>query len=227
MASNPLTPAESTDLRQIVYKKIRDAILKGIIKPGEKLSEAELAQTLAVSRTPIREAIRQLAQTGIVQLVPRKGAYVALPTEKDVYDLYEVRIALETIAVKIMCKNPPKEEELIHFKEYFLSVDRDTDSNALLEQDTAFHSFLHESCDNRFLNQFLMEAFDLIQLCRHYSIVGVNLKESAMEHVKIIDAILVGREEEAAQLLRVHLQGARDVLLLFLKSSSQISNKLP
>jgi len=225
MESNPLTPAESTDLRQVVYKKIRDAILEGIIKPGEKLSETELAQMLAVSRTPIREAIRQLAQTGIVQLVPRKGAYVALPTEKDVYDLYEVRIALETIAVKNMCKNPPK-EELIHFKEHFLSVDRDTDSNAFLEQDTIFHSFLHESCDNRFLNQFLTEVFDLIQLCRHYSIVGVNLKESATEHVKIIDAILAGREEEAARLLRVHLEEARNVLLRFLKSSSDISNKL-
>lgn len=224
MADNPLTPAESTDLRQIVYNKIRDAIIMGIIKPGDKLSETELAQTLAVSRTPIREAIRQLAQTGIVKLIPRKGAFVTLPTEKDVNDLYEVRIALESIAVRNICKNPPK-EKLLRFREYFLSVDENTDSNEFLEQDTAFHYFLRMSCDNRFLNQFLMETFDLIQLYRHYSIMGVNLKESAMEHVRIIDAILAGNEEEATRLLAKHLEGARDDLLSFLKGNASNLNK--
>ncbi|WP_286977073.1 GntR family transcriptional regulator [Acetomicrobium sp. UBA5826] len=219
MTSNPLTPAESTDLRQIVYNKIRDAIIMGIIKPGEKLSETELAQTLAVSRTPIREAIRQLAQTGIVKLVPRKGAFVTLPTEKDVNDLYEVRIALETIAVKRICKKGPK-EELLRFREYFASVDHSTDPNAFLLQDTAFHSFLRNSCDNRFLNQFLMETYDLIQLYRHYSIKGVDLKESSMEHVRLIDAILEKDEERAIRLLQNHLEGARDALLAFLKDAS-------
>jgi len=134
----------------------------GIIKPGDKLSETELAQTLAVSRTPIREAIRQLAQTGIVKLIPRKGAFVTLPTEKDVNDLYEVRIALESIAVRNICKNPPK-EKLLSFREYFLSVDENTDSNEFLEQDTAFHYFCACPAITAF-KPILMETFDLIQL---------------------------------------------------------------
>ena len=80
MFNDPLSPARNIDLRQIVYEKIKEAIVGGFIRPGERLSEVELADKLAVSRTPVREAIRQLAQTGLVTLEPRRGAFVSLPT---------------------------------------------------------------------------------------------------------------------------------------------------
>ena len=92
---NPLHPAKNMDLRQIVYEKIKAAIVGGIIKPGEKLSEVELAEKMDVSRTPVREAIRQLAKTSLVTLAPRKGAYVSLPSISDASALYELREELE------------------------------------------------------------------------------------------------------------------------------------
>jgi len=108
MPARPLSPAQNLDLRQIVYEKIKEAIIEGIIPPGERLSEVDLAEQLMVSRTPVREAIRQLAQTGLITLVPRKGAYVTLPTIKDVRDLYELRITLEVLSLEHVCANPPR-----------------------------------------------------------------------------------------------------------------------
>ena len=98
MFNDPLSPARNIDLRQIVYEKIKEAIVGGFIRPGERLSEVDLADKLAVSRTPVREAIRQLAQTGLVTLEPRRGAFVSLPTVKDASDLYDLRTHLEIIA---------------------------------------------------------------------------------------------------------------------------------
>ena len=80
MQNDPLSPARNIDLRQIVYEKIKEAIVEGIIRPGERLSEVDLADKLAVSRTPVREAIRQLAQTGLVTLEPRRGRSPSRPS---------------------------------------------------------------------------------------------------------------------------------------------------
>ena len=81
-------------LRDVVFKTLREAILKGDLAPGERLMEIKLANQLGVSRTPIREAIRKLELEGLVVMVPRKGAEVAKITEKDLRDVLEVRASL-------------------------------------------------------------------------------------------------------------------------------------
>jgi DNA-binding GntR family transcriptional regulator len=207
MKDHPLTPARSRDLRQIVYDKIKDAIVNGIIPPGEKLSEFELSKQLEVSRTPIREAIRQLAQTGLVRLVPRKGAFVALPSPKEAKDLYEIRLALESLALEKICADPPR-EELLKFREIFSSVGSDWSSGQYLDQDRRFHGFISNQSGNAFLETVLHNVSDLIQLCRHYSMEGVPLERSSEEHVAIIDAILKGNLDLAKERLRQHLNNA-------------------
>ena len=84
-------------LRDVVFKTLRQAILTGELKPGERLMEIKLANKLGVSRTPIREAIRQLELDGLVIMVPRKGAQVAHITEKSMSDVMEVRLALDEL----------------------------------------------------------------------------------------------------------------------------------
>lgn len=207
MKDHPLSPARNRDLRQIVYDKIKDAIVNGLIPPGEKLSEFDLSQQLEVSRTPIREAIRQLAQTGLVKLVPRKGAFVALPTPKEAEDLYEIRIALEGLALEKICPSPPR-EELLRYRDMFLSVGPGWTSQQYLERDREFHSFISVQSGNGFLETVLHNVNDLIQLCRHYSVEGVPLKRSSEEHVALIDAILEGNVEMAKERLRRHLKNA-------------------
>ena len=88
-------------LRDVVFNTLREAILKGELKPGERLMELQLASKLGVSRTPIREAIRMLEQEGLAVTVPRKGAEVARMTEKDMEDVLQIRAALDELAVQL------------------------------------------------------------------------------------------------------------------------------
>lgn len=91
---------EYLPLRDVVFNTLRQAILRGELKPGERLMEIALANRLGVSRTPVREAIRMLELEGLVNMIPRKGAQVAQITEQDLNDVLEVRLGLEELAVR-------------------------------------------------------------------------------------------------------------------------------
>ena len=95
---------EYLPLRDVVFKTLREAILKGNLAPGERLMEIQLANQLGVSRTPIREAIRKLELEGLVIMIPRRGAEVARITEKDLKDVLEVRTSLEELAISLACE---------------------------------------------------------------------------------------------------------------------------
>lgn len=206
---NPLFPAKNVDLRQIVYEKIKEAIVEGIIKPGEKLSEVELANKMAVSRTPVREAIRQLAKTGLVSLTPRKGAFVTVPTLEDASALYELRANLEMFAVTLIAQSPPK-KDLEKFRDIFFNMDNDTDPKEYLIQDRKFHNFLYEASGNRFLKGVLLDILDMINLYRPYSLAERNyLKALSEGHIAIIDAILVKDGVKAREEMKEHINLTR------------------
>lgn len=223
MPDSPLSPTQSIDLRQIVYEKIKEAILDGIIHPGERLSEVELAEKLTVSRTPVREAIRQLAETGLVTLIPRKGAYVVLLSVQDAKDLYELRGALECCAVMHLCENPPV-DALHEVRNIF---DDFNDSMAqFIHFDRQFHSIIRAGSGNKFLNGVLDNVVDLIQLCRRYALEVVPLTTSAAEHVGIIDAILARNVELSQRLLREHLLRASESLATYLEKHPEFSRQM-
>lgn len=105
-----VTMNEYLPLRDVVFNTLRRAILRGELKPGERLMEIQLANKLGVSRTPIREAIRKLELEGLVLMIPRKGAEVAEITEKNLRDVLEVRCALEELAVQLACDRIDKDK---------------------------------------------------------------------------------------------------------------------
>lgn len=218
MDQNTLTPATNQGLRQIVYEKLKDAIVNGVLKPGSKLSEIELAEQLAVSRTPVREAIRQLSQTGLITLTPRRGAFVTLPSLKDASDLYELRQALEIIAIENVCENPPI-KDLKLFREIFSAMCGQTSHEEYLTEDRRFHCFLYECSGNKYLHKTLNNIVDLINLCRPYSmqsdptIMGVFLKG----HLAIIDAVLHGDCKKAIAEMGSHIEDTKRSLLAFLR----------
>ncbi|MBL3593525.1 MAG: GntR family transcriptional regulator [Synergistaceae bacterium] len=213
---SPLSPTRNTDLRQIVYEKIKEAIVHGVIPPGQRLSEVELADQLAVSRTPVREAIRQLSQTGLVTLIPRRGAYVTLPTVQDAIDLYELRSGLELLAMERACKNPPR-EELLQCLEIFENATDDIAVEIFLDGDRKFHAAISAASNNRYLQEVLQNIADQINLCRHYSVEKLPLGTSSQEHVTIIKAMLGGDCDKAIATLKEHLDRARDALVEFLE----------
>ncbi len=203
---NPLHPAKNMDLRQIVYEKIKQAIVSGIIKPGEKLSEVDLAEKMAVSRTPVREAIRQLAKTSLVTLAPRKGAYVSLPSISDADALYDLREDLEKFTAALVAGNPP-ESELNGFLDVFSRMDNATDPEVYLEQDRKFHAFLYQASGNRFLMNSLQELVDVINLYRPYSLGDPEyIKRLAQGHVEIIRALLARDEKRAREAMGAHIR---------------------
>jgi DNA-binding GntR family transcriptional regulator len=97
-------------LREIVLEALREAIVSGVLEPGERLMEIQLAEEMGVSRTPVREAIRKLELEGFVVMIPRKGAYVAGVSHKDVQDVFEIRRALEVLAAGLAAEKATDEE---------------------------------------------------------------------------------------------------------------------
>lgn len=223
MGSNTLSPAMNQGLRQIVYEKLKEAIVDGTIKPGAKLSEIELAERMAVSRTPVREAIRQLAQTGLVTLTPRRGAYVTLPSLKDASDLYELRTELEILAVANICMNPPS-AELKRFRGVFSVMTDGTSAEEYVREDKAFHSMIYASVTNRFLALMLHNISDLIHLCRPFSVENSPITNFTWGHLAIIDAILSNDVERAKKETRKHIDTSKESLLDFLKTRGPLSD---
>ncbi|MCI9080947.1 MAG: GntR family transcriptional regulator [Lachnospiraceae bacterium] len=137
-------------LRDVVFHTLREAILKGELKPGERLMELQLAAKLGVSRTPIREAIRMLELEGLAVTVPRKGAEVAKMTEKDMEDVLQIRRALDELAVGLACDNMTEErlaelhEALIRFEE---SIETG-DVKQIAQKDIEFHEVIYQTADN-------------------------------------------------------------------------------
>ena len=103
---------EYLPLRDVVFETLRQKILKGELKPGERLIEVALAQRLGVSRTPVREAIHKLEQEGLVVMAPRKGAQVATISAQSVRDVLEVRKAMECLAVCLAISRITRQERI-------------------------------------------------------------------------------------------------------------------
>ena len=101
---------EYKPLRDVVFENLRGAIVEGRLKPGERLMEVQLAEQLGVSRTPVREAIRKLELEGLVVMLPRKGAYVANMSLKDLIDVLEIRASLEGLAASLAAERITDED---------------------------------------------------------------------------------------------------------------------
>ena len=157
---------EYLPLRDVVFNTLRQAILRGELKPGERLMEIALSQRLGVSRTPVREAIRMLEQEGLVIMIPRKGAQVAEISEKDLKDVLEVRLGLEELAVRIACQRITEEEleELEQaMKEFEEAMKRD-DLGALAAADVKVHEVIYGSTHNKRLVQIISNIREQIFL---------------------------------------------------------------
>ena len=148
---------EYLPLRDVVFNTLRQAILRGELKPGERLMEIQLANKLGVSRTPIREAIRKLELEGLVLMIPRRGAEVAEITEKSLRDVLEVRRALEELSVKLACERITEDqiEELKVAAKEFEHVLKSGDVTAYAEADVKFHDIIYSATDNQRLISLL------------------------------------------------------------------------
>lgn len=211
-----VTMDEYLPLRDVVFNTLRRAILRGELKPGERLMEIQLANKLGVSRTPIREAIRKLELEGLVLMIPRKGAEVAEITEKNLRDVLEVRCALEELAVQLACERIDEEgvkalrDAGMHFKEVLDS----SDITRIAQADEAFHDVIFTATGNARLIQLLN---NLREQMYRYRIEYLKKKECypvlIAEHKEILDAITEGDKERATRVTSQHISNQVDTVV--------------
>lgn len=203
-----VTMNEYLPLRDVVFNTLRQAILRGELKPGERLMEIQLANKLGVSRTPIREAIRKLELEGLVLMIPRKGAEVADITEKSLKDVLEVRKALETLCVQLACDRITEEEirELKEAAEAFKETLKSNDVTEIAEADVRFHDVIFEATDNQKLIQLLNNLREQMYRYRVEYLKRETMHPQILaEHEEIIAHIEAKDKKEASEILCRHI----------------------
>ena len=203
-----VTMNEYLPLRDVVFNTLRQAILRGELKPGERLMEIQLANKLGVSRTPIREALRKLELEGLVNMVPRKGAEVADITEKSLRDVLEVRKALEELSVQLACEKITEEEieELKRVAERFKDTLDDQDVTKIAEADVAFHDVIYTATDNQ---KLILLLNNLREQMYRYRVEYLKKEEAypqlIAEHEELITKITHHEKHEATKIMCRHI----------------------
>jgi DNA-binding GntR family transcriptional regulator len=202
-------------LREVVTEQIQQMIRDGELQPGERLLEDRLAEQLGVSRNPVREAIRALEATGLVEVVPRRGAYVAAFDATEAAELLDLRAALEAYAARLAAvRRTP--EQLAHMR---TTLDRGRAATAAgdlvgaAEAHRDFHLAVEEAASNRYLGTVvepLRARTELVfsMLVDQRGVVGWE------QHVDILDAIAAGDEVAAREATRRHMESVLDDLLV-------------
>ena len=146
-------------LRGRVFHRLREDILSGKYKENEELREVAIGEELGVSRTPVREAFRQLELEGLIQIVPNKGAYVTGITAKDVKDIYMIRSSLEGMCARLATQNiTPEQLEELEENVYLASFHASKGHmEQMAELDNRFHHILYEACDSKMLENLLQD----------------------------------------------------------------------
>ncbi|MBP3603759.1 MAG: GntR family transcriptional regulator [Lachnospiraceae bacterium] len=200
-------------LRGRVFNRLREDILSGKYKEHEELKEVAIGEELGVSRTPVREAFRQLELEGLIQIVPNKGAYVTGITAKDVKDIYMIRSSLEGMCARLVTENITEEqleelEENVYLASYHAAKGH---MEQMAELDTRFHHILYEACDSKMLQNLLEDFHQYVMRVRRKTL---STKERGIasneEHKLIMEAIKAKNPDEAERLANMHMNNAFD-----------------
>lgn len=212
-------------LRDVVFESLREAIIKQIIKPGERLMEIHLAEEMGVSRTPIREAIRKLELEGFVTIIPRKGAYVSETSMEDIHELYEIRGALEGLASSLAAERATQAE--IEEMEKCLIQERENlnDENIIktVDVDVNLHDLLYKASHNERLLNTLNNLRKQIYRTRATSIsLPGRKKKSLAEHRELVQVISEHNSALAMKLAQEHIKNAKKAMIDYLKIKGRI-----
>ena len=196
-------------LRGRVFQSIREDILSGRYEQNTELKEAAIGAELGVSRTPVREALRQLELEGLVTIIPNRGAYVNMITAKDVQDIYVIRSMLEGLCARwatqsITAEQLDSMEETLCLSEYHTSK---KNYEKLDELDSLFHEQLYEAGGSRILNHILSDFHDYVKMVRKATIsTSSRSVTSTEEHRAIFEAIKEKDPDKAEALAKEHVK---------------------
>ena len=207
---------EYLPLRDVVFNTLRQAILRGELKPGERLMEVQLANKLGVSRTPIREAIRKLEKEGLVTIEPRRGAYASQISTDDMVEILEVRQNMEGLAAFFAASrmNPEQMRELEDVSKKYNQAVADGNMQDMITYDTRFHRIIVESCNNKILVQMIEQLQELVLRFRYIYYDNFRRAENMPEeHQTILEAIENGDADAARQAADIHIDRLKDLII--------------
>ncbi len=202
---------EQYSLRGRVFNKIREDILNGKYKENEELKEVAIGHELGVSRTPVREALRQLELEGLVQIIPNRGAFVTGIQAVDVHDIYMIRARLEGLCARWACENITKElmdemEENVYLAEFHA---KKGNMEQMTELDNQFHWILYEASASKMLEHLLEDYHQYVMRIRKKTLsTPERAIASNLEHRGIMEAIKAKDPDEAEKRACEHMQNA-------------------
>lgn len=192
-----------------IFDILRDRILNGEYKTGQKLNELTLASELKISRTPIREALKQLDLEGLVMSVPNKGVYVKGFSPRDIDDMFEIRLALEGLAIQLAIERMD-EVHLTKIKEIFELMEFYTlkkDNDKINDLNILYHETIYQATQSTYFEQLLKDIHYYVSVTSRHSIKQPDRLESAItEHKAILDAIILGDKELAKDTIQKHIR---------------------
>lgn len=223
----PLRLDSYQPLREVVCETLRDAIRRGLLKPGERLMEIQLAEELGVSRTPVREAIRRLELEGYVIMMPRRGTYVATLSIRDINEVFEIRTSLESLSSGLAAERVTDEELeqlqrlLVKNGAYIESGDMDK----IVKTDAEFHDLLYKASRNQRLVGIISNLREQLTRFRTMSMsFPGRLKATLEEHRLIVEAIAQGDVRAARKAAEHHMEKSEQTLLASMEAMQKKKN---
>ena len=200
---------DHSSLSAKVFHSIREDILNGKYQANEELKEKNIGEELGVSRTPVREALRQLELEGLVHIIPNKGAFVENVTLKDIKDIYEIRTLLEGLCARWAAENITKEqleelEETVFLSDFHYSKEN---WDQILVLDIRFHEIVYEACGSKELTRVLRDYHHYLQRIRRITLEQKErARASTDEHRAIAEALKARDAATAEECAKLHIK---------------------
>lgn len=217
---------EPKSIKDILYERIKNAIIKGELKPGERLIEQELSKIFQVSRTPLREAIQKLETEELVTRVNSGGVKVSELSERRLKEIYDVRRAIESMVVKNVALNWDDEDinelgEIVEQIKETISI-RENENISMLERLTLDSSFHNKLC-KIYGNQVCIKILDQLQTqINRYSYIAMHhsrrFHEASKEHLELFELVKARKAEEAAVKMIEHISRAEEITINMLRN---------
>ncbi|HJB06403.1 MAG TPA: GntR family transcriptional regulator [Candidatus Enterocloster faecavium] len=206
-----------TELKYHVYQDLKEKLIHCTYPPGSMLNEVQLASQYGLSRTPIREAINRLEMDGYVKVIPKKGIYVTDVSLNDVLQIFQTRLEIEPITLRLAIPYLNR-DELMFFQKRFESEDLNLEDAFRL--DTAMHLFFVEHCGNAYLIEMMRKLFD--DNTKAVIATGQNsakIHDARLEHLEILNSLIRRDDAEtSANFLRSHIDTCRKAALNYFYS---------
>lgn len=205
-----------TGLKEYVYHELKKKLISNVIKPGERIYEEVIAEELEVSRTPVREAINQLVAEGFVENRPRKGIFAAEISREELAKMLDVRIALESLAIKLCCERIT-DGQMNELRGILKKLEDNLNKKNYVEAsqwDSKIHRYIAEVADNKKLTSYINDIQDVFAYTRGYNIKWTDAKveRSISEHRKIVEAIGEKDENGAIKIVKKDIESMREFL---------------